>query len=78
MRRRFKKVPKDKKTGVAKKYLAGSKDKSAAAQEIKSTAKAYKAGRKIDVKAISKFRSKDNAKSKATKRKRKKNSKRKS
>ena len=71
MRRRFKKVPKDKKSGVAKKYLAGSKDKSAAASEIKSTSKAYKEGRPIDVKAISNFRSKDNAKSKTTKRRRK-------
>ena len=71
---KFKKVPKDKKSGVAKKYLSGSKNKSAAAKALKSTAEAYKAGRKINVKAVSKFRSKDNAKSKAVKRKGKKRS----
>ena len=35
VRRRFRKVAKDKKTGVAKKYLSGAKNKSAKAAEIK-------------------------------------------
>ena len=42
VRRRFRKVAKDKKTGVAKKYLSGAKNKSAKAAEIKRTAEAYK------------------------------------
>lgn len=73
MPRRFAKVAKDKKTGVPKKYLAGSKSPSAKASEIKRTAKAYKEGRNIDVKAVSKSRAaqgKKNAK-KTTKRKNK-------
>lgn len=53
MARRFPSVPKDKRTGVAKKYVAGSRSPSAKAAEIKRTAKAYKEGRKIDVKAVS-------------------------
>jgi hypothetical protein len=54
--RRFKKVPKDKKTGVAKKYLSGAKNKSAKAAEIKRTAEAYRKGEYIDIKAIQKSR----------------------
>ena len=50
--RKFKKVPKTK-SGVPKKYVAGSRSPSAKAKEIKRTAKAYKEGRKIDVKAVS-------------------------
>ena len=53
MARRFPSVPKDKRTGVAKKYVAGSRSPSAKAAEIKRTAKAYKEGRKIDVKKVS-------------------------
>ena len=53
MARRFPSVPKDKKTGLARKYVAGSRSPSAKAKEIKRTAKAYKEGRKIDVKAVS-------------------------
>lgn len=56
MPRRFPKVPKDKKTGVPKKYLAGSKNKSAKASEIKRTAAKYKRGERIDVAAVSKSR----------------------
>jgi hypothetical protein len=56
MARRFASVPKDKKTGVPKKYLTGAKSKSRKAAEIKKTAKAYKEGRKIDVKAVSRSR----------------------
>ena len=42
--RRFRKVAKDKKTGVPKKYLAGAKNKAAKAAEIKRTSEAYKRG----------------------------------
>lgn len=41
MPRRFPKVPKDKKTGLPKKYLAGSKNPTAAAKEMKRNAKLY-------------------------------------
>ena len=50
------KVPKDKKTGVPKKYLSGAKNKAAKAAEIKRTAAAYKRGEYIDIKAIQKSR----------------------
>ena len=79
MTRRFKKVPKDKKTGVAKKYLSGAKNKAAKAAEIKRTAAAYKRGEYIDIDAEQKSRiaqdgSKSKTKKKTTKRKRKKSS----
>jgi len=72
--RKFRRVPKDKKTGVPKKYLSGSKSKSAKAAEIKRTAEAYRKGEYIDIKAVSKSRTKQNVtgkKKKTTKRKRK-------
>ena len=73
--RRFRKVAKDKKTGVPKKYLAGAKNKAAKAAEIKRTSEAYKRGKTLDIKAIQKSRVKqDGSKSKTTKRKRKKKS----
>ena len=75
MSKRFKRVPKDKKTGVPKKYLSGSKNKSAKAAEIKRTAEAYRKGEYIDIKAVSKSRTKQNVsgkKKKTTKRKSKK------
>jgi hypothetical protein len=68
-------VPKDKKTGVPKKYLSGSKNRSAKAAEIKRTAEAYRKGEYIDIKAVSKSRTKQNVsgkKKKTTKRKNKK------
>ena len=73
------KVPKDKKTGVPKKYLSGAKNKSAKAAEIKRTAEAYRKGEYIDIKAIQKSRvaqdgSKSKTKKKASKRGRKKKS----
>lgn len=71
MPRRFPKVPKDKKTGLPKKYLAGSKNKNAKAAELKRTAAKYKRGEKIDVAAVSKSRANQNAKSKTAKRKNK-------
>ena len=57
-KRRFSRVPKDKATGVPKKYLAGSKSKSKKAAEIKKTAELYKKGMYIDVKSVSKSRTK--------------------
>ena len=74
MTRKFRRVPKDKKTGIPKKYLSGSKSKSAKAAEIKRTAEAYRKGEYIDIKAVSKSRTKQNVtgkKKKTTKRKRK-------
>ena len=67
MTKRFRKVTKDKKPGLPKKYLAGAKNKSAKAAEIKRTAAAYKRGEKIDLKAISKFRASQNVKNKKKK-----------
>ena len=55
--RKFRKVKKDKKTGLPSKYLAGAKNKAAKAKEIKDTAEKYKKGQYIDIKAISKLRS---------------------
>lgn len=76
MPRKFRKVAKDKKTGVAKKYLSGAKNKSAKAAEIKRTSEAYKRGEFIDIKAVQKSRiDQDGTKKKTTKRKRKSNSK---
>jgi len=72
--RKRRRVPKDKKTGVPKKYLSGSKDRAAKAAEIKRTAEAYRKGEFIDIKAVSKSRTKQNVsgkKKKTTKRKRK-------
>ena len=74
MTRKLRRVPKDKKTGVPKKYLSGSKNRSAKAAEIKRTAEAYRKGKFIDIKAVSKSRTKQNVsgkKKKTTKRKRK-------
>ena len=73
MSRKLRRVPKDKKTGIPKKYLSGSKNKSAKAAEIKRTAEAYRKGEYIDIKAVSKSRTKQNVtgkKKKTTKRKR--------
>ena len=72
MTRKLRRVPKDKKTGVPKKYLSGSKNRSAKAAEIKRTAEAYRKGEYIDIKAVSKSRTKQNVrckKKKTTKRK---------
>ena len=73
MTRKLRRVPKDKKTGIPKKYLSGSKSKSAKAAEIKRTDEAYRKGEYIDIKAVSKSRTKQNVtgkKKKTTKRKR--------
>ena len=74
MTRKFRRVPKDKKTGVPKKYLSGAMNKLAKAAEIKRTAEAYRKGEFIDIKAVSKSRTEQNVtgkKKKTTKRKRK-------
>jgi hypothetical protein len=74
-RRRFRKVAKDKKTGVPKKYLSGAKNKAAKAAEIKRTSEAYKRGEFIDIKAVQKSRvNKDGTKKKTTKRRHRKKS----
>ena len=77
-RKKLRRVPKDKKTGVPKKYLSGSKNRSAKAAEIKRTAEAYRKGEFIDIKAVQKSRVAQNVttkkKKKTTKRKRKKSS----
>ena len=70
-RRRFKSVPKDKRTGVPKKYPKGAKNKSAKAAEIKRTARAYKQGKPINVAAVSRSRAAQNGNTQATKRKNK-------
>ena len=69
MARKFRKVAKDKKTGVAKKYLSGAKNKSKKAAEIKRTAKAYARGEFIDIKAVQKSRIAQDASKKSTKKK---------
>jgi hypothetical protein len=43
--RKFKRVPKDKKSGVPKKYIAGSKNPDARRKEILNTRRLYKAGK---------------------------------
>ena len=75
MTRKLRRVPKDKKTGIAKKYLSGSKNRAAKAAEIKRTAEAYRKGEYIDIKAVQKSRVAQDVtkkKKKTTKRKRKK------
>ena len=58
--RKFRRVKRDKKTGVPSKYIAGAKNKAAKAKEIKETAEKYRKGEYIDIKAISKLRSQQN------------------
>ena len=77
MTRKLRRVPKDKKTGIAKKYLSGSRNRAAKAAEIKRTAEAYRKGEYIDIKAVQKSRVAQDVtkkKKKTTKRKRKKSS----
>ena len=69
MTKKFRKRPKDKKTGLPKVYLSGAKNNAAKAAEIKRTAAAYKRGEKIDLKAISKFRVSQDGTKKKKKRK---------
>ena len=75
MSRKLRRVARDKKTGVPKKYLSGAKNRAAKAAEIKKTAELYKKGLFIDIKAVQKSRVEQNVnktKSKTTKRRRKK------
>jgi len=61
--------PKDKATGLPKKYLSGAKNRAAKARELKRTAEAYKRGESIDIKAVSASRTKQGGtKKKTTKR----------
>ena len=71
MTRKLRRVPKDKKTGIPKKYLSGSKNKSAKAAEIKRTAEAYRKGEYIDIKAVQKSRIAQDGSKKKKKRKKK-------
>lgn len=72
MARKLRRVPKDKATGLPKKYLSGAKNRAAKAREIKRTAEAYKRGEYIDIKAVSASRVKQGGtKSKTTKRRNK-------
>ena len=75
MTRKLRRVPKDKKTVIAKKYLSGSRNRAAKAAEIKRTAEAYRKGEYIDIKAVQKSRVAQDVtkkKKKTTQRKRKK------
>ena len=58
MAKKRRRVPKDKATGLPKKYLSGAKNRSAKARELKRTAEAYKRGEFIDIKAVSASRTK--------------------
>ena len=51
-RRKFKRVPKDKKAGLPSKYVQGARSPSKQAAEIKRTAAAYRRGEKIDLKKV--------------------------
>ena len=68
-RKKLRRVPKDKKTGIAKKYLSGSKNRAAKAAEIKRTAEAYRKGEFIDIRAVQKSRVAQDATKKKKKRK---------
>ena len=75
MSRKLRRVARDKKTGVPKKYLSGSKNRAAKAAEIKKTAELYKKGLYIDIKAVQKSRIAQDGtktKTKTSKRKRRK------
>ena len=72
MAKKRRRVPKDKATGLPKKYLSGAKNRSAKARELKRTAEAYKRGEYIDIKAVSASRVKQGGtKKKTTKRRNK-------
>jgi len=73
---KLRRTKKDKKTGIPENYLKGSKNRAKKAAEIKRTAKAYRKGEYIDIKAVQKSRVNQDAtkkKKKPTKRKNKKN-----
>ena len=60
MTKKMRRVPKDKKTGVPKKYLSGSKNKGAKAAEIKRTAEAYRKGEFIDIGTPNNYKKSEN------------------
>ena len=66
MARKQRRTPKDKATGLPKKYLSGAKNRSAKAREIKRTADAYKRGEFIDIKSVSASRTKQGGTKKKT------------
>ena len=55
-RRKFKRVTKDKKTGLPSKYVRGARNPSKQAAEIKRTAASYRRGEKIDLKKVNEAR----------------------
>ena len=67
MVRKFRKVAKDEKTAVPKKYLSGAKNKAKRASEIKRTARAYKRCEFIDLEAVQKSRTENNGRKKTRK-----------
>jgi len=56
MAKKFRRVQRDKASGIPKKYLSGSKNRRKKAEEIKRTALAYKRGERIDIRAVSRSR----------------------
>lgn len=66
-KKRFRSAPKDKKTGIPKKYLSGAKNRSEKASEIKETARRYRLGLPIDVKKVSESRTAQGKKKNARK-----------
>ena len=69
MKRKFKPVAKTK-SGVAKKYLAGAKNKKKKEAEILDTKERYRKGLQIDIKKVSKSRAEQSKTKSKTKKKR--------
>ena len=69
MKRKFKQVAKTK-SGVAKKYLAGAKNKKKKEAEILDTKERYRKGLPIDIKKVSKSRAEQSKTKSKTKKKR--------
>ena len=56
MAKKFRRVQRDKASGIPKKYLSGARNRGKKSAEIKRTALAYKRGEYIDVAAVSRSR----------------------
>ena len=69
MKRKFKPVAKTK-SGVAKKYLAGARNKKKKEAEILDTKERYRKGLPIDIKKVSKSRAEQSKTKSKTKKKR--------
>ena len=69
MKRKFKPVAKTK-SGVAKKYLAGAKNKKKKEAEILDTKERYRKGLPIDIQKVSKSRAEQSKTKSKTKKKR--------